>query len=324
MTFSYKLSLEDHLTEFYQSNIQPFWQQGVCLGDFVTHDQLTISYAFIIHPQSIGSIVISTGRIEAYLKYKEVIFDLYQNGYSVFIHDHRGQGLSARMTENPHMGYVEDFSDYVTDLELFMQLVVLPNSKHNLSLLCHSMGSAIGALYCLSYPERFKKVIFLAPMFGIKPALPTWLAAMLVKLHFSFGQLLGRQYGYFMGQKDYVSHKFANNKLTQSEVRYTIFRQEYLDTPEVQLGGVTGHWLQAAAKAMDLIEQRAHELVLPVLAIQAGNDLVVDNVRQRRVVAKLKNYQLTVIDGAKHEVLMEQDHYRVPAMQAVLAFCSGK
>lgn len=320
MQQTFLLSLEEQLNEFYQGRIQAFWQQHVQQGQLVTQDQLTLAYAFVIHPQAIGCIVISSGRIEAYIKYKEVVFDLYQNGYSVFIHDHRGQGLSARMTENPHMGYVNDFSDYVADLDLFMQHVVIPKSQHRPDLLCHSMGSAIGALYCLSYPERFKRVVFLAPMFGIRPALPTWFAALLVKLHFSFGQLIGRQYGYFLGQRDYVKHNFAGNKLTHSEARYAIFRDEYHTAPQLQLGGVTGHWLHAAAQAMDQIENAASSFKLPALVIQAGADEVVDNARQNRVLAKFSQCKLMCIQGAKHELLMEQDRYRVPVMQAILAF----
>lgn len=320
MKHSFLLSSEEQLIESYQSSIQAFWQHQVQQGQLFTRDQLNLAYAYVLHPQSIGSIVISSGRIEAYLKYKEVVFDLYQNGYSVFIHDHRGQGLSARMTDNPHMGYVDDFSDYIADLALFMQKVVLSNSQHQPNLLCHSMGSAIGALYCLTYPKDFKQVVFLSPMFGIRPALPSWLAGLLIKSHFTFGKLLGRQYDYFVGQSNYVNHEFAKNRLTHSEVRYAIFRQEYQDAPQIQLGGITGHWLHAAAKAMDEIENRAHEWQMPALVIQAGADLVVDNIRQTKVVAKLNACQLQVISGAKHELLMEQDQFRIPTLQGVLDF----
>lgn len=320
MKHSFLLSIEEQLTESYPGLIQPFWQQHVQQGQLLSHDQLTVAYAYVIHPHAIGSIVISSGRIEAYLKYKEVVFDLYQNGYSVFIHDHRGQGLSARMTANPHMGYVDDFSDYIADLALFMQQVVMPNNPHQPNLLCHSMGSAIGALYCLTYPKDFKRAVFLAPMFGIRPALPSWLVGLLLKSHFTFASLLGRQYDYFVGQSNYVNHEFAKNRLTHSEVRYAIFRQEYQVAPQIQLGGISGHWLNAAAKAMDEIEHRAHEWQIPALAIQAGADLVVDNIRQTSVVAKLNACQLQVISGAKHELLMEQDKFRIPTLQGVLEF----
>ena len=47
-----------------------------------------------------GAIVISSGRTECMLKYKEVVFELTKEGYSVYIFDHRGQGFSDRLTRH--------------------------------------------------------------------------------------------------------------------------------------------------------------------------------------------------------------------------------
>ena len=320
MNKQFLITQEDGLNETYQQKIIPFWQHSLTQASFIAKDGLNIAYAYVIHPQAKGSIVISSGRIEAYIKYKELVFDLYHNGYSVFIHDHRGQGQSGRMVANPHLGYVDDFNDYVDDFELFMQRVVLPRISHQPVLLGHSMGCAIGALYCLHYPLRFSKAVFSAPMFGIRPALPKWFATLLVKSHFALGRLLSKQYGYFFGQQDYVNHDFVGNNLTHSVIRYDIFRQEYAHNPQVQLGGVSGHWLHAAAQAMDEIEDTAEKFPIPSLVIQAGGDEVVDNRRQRKVVAKMPRSELTIIEHAKHELLMEQDPYRIATMQAALTF----
>ena len=108
--------------------------------------------------------------------------------------------------------------------------------------------------------------------------------------------------------------------MTHSQIRYQIFRQEYENTPQLQLGGVTGNWLKAAAQAMDDIEQQAHNFPIPALVIQAGADTVVDNQRQRRVVDKMAKVSFKIIAGAKHELLAEQDSFRQPCLQAVLAF----
>jgi lysophospholipase len=316
MNNEFFMSTESELSTLYSQNIQPFWQQLVIQDSFVGMDDITIAYAYVLHPQAIGSIVIATGRIESYLKYQEVVYELYQNGYSVFIHDHRGQGLSGRMTENPHMGYVNDFADYVNDFKVFMDQVVMPNCQAPPCILCHSMGGAIGALMVLAYPNLFAKVAFSAPMFGFKPALPSWLSTLLIQCHFTFH----KQVAYFAGQLNYVKHDFADNDLTHSKIRYQIFRQEYDDFPQLQLGGVTGNWLKAAAQAMHVIERQAHTFPIPALVIQAGADTVVDNKRQGRVVSKMPNTSMKVISGAKHELLAEQDSYRQPCLKAVLDF----
>jgi lysophospholipase len=312
----YTLCSEDKLESDYVKIIDPFWQNSVRQGTFIGNDEIEIAFAYVLHPKPIGSIVISTGRIECYVKYKEVIYDLYQNGYSVFIHDHRGQGLSARMLTNTHLGYVQDFSDYVTDFKMFVDQVVDKHSQHKPHLLCHSMGGAIGTLMILRYPQLFVNVAFSAPMFGIRPALPNWLSNILLSLHAS----LNKQVAYFFGQKDYENQSFAGNELSHSEVRYQIFRQEYQAASQLQLGGVSADWLKAAIKAMDEIEQNIKGFSIPALVVQAGKDRIVDNKRQRRVAEKMPNIQFMVIDGAKHELLEEIDCYRKPCLSAVLDF----
>jgi len=307
---------EDDLALKYTTIIQSFWLDNVQHGTFEGVGQVNIVYAYVLHPQAVGSIVISSGRIESLLKYKEVVYDLYENGYSVFIHDHRGQGLSGRMLTNSQIGYVESFTEYVMDFKKFIEQVVLKKTCHKPNLLCHSMGGAIGCLTILRFPELFEKVALIAPMFGIRPALPNWLVNFLCNLH----KLLNNQAAYFFGQKDYDNRPFAVNELTHSKSRYQIFRQEYQATPELQLGGVSGHWLKMATQAMYVIEQNAHRFPIPALVIQAGADQIVDNKRQNRVVAKMASTQLKVISGSKHELLAEQDKFRVPCLNTALAF----
>jgi lysophospholipase len=312
----YVFCSENDLISKYATVIQPFWDSSVTQGKFAGVGDVAIVYAYAVHPEALGSVVISSGRIESLIKYKEVVYDLYQNGYSVFIHDHRGQGLSGRMLDNPQIGYVQDFAEYVADLKQFIDDVVTKKTQFKPQLLCHSMGSTIGALTVLRYPEMFQKVAFSAPMFGIRPPLPNWFAKLLLSLHGA----VNTKNAYFFGQENYDNQSFATNELTHSEIRYQIFRQEYQIAPQVQLGGVSGHWLKVAAQAMDEIEQNVHDFPIPALVIQAGADQIVDNKRQSRVVAKMAHSKLIVIDGSKHELLEEQDKFRVPCLTSVLDF----
>jgi len=317
--FQFTLCSEDNLASKYVTAIQPFWENNVLHGTFDGAGELvkvTIAYAYALHPQPLGAVVISSGRIESLIKYKEVVYDFYQNGYSVFIHDHRGQGLSGRMLDNSQIGYVGNFSEYVDDFKKFIDEVVTKKTPHKPKLLCHSMGGTIGALTVLRYPELFEKVALSAPMFGIRPPLPDWLANLLLNLHAS----INKKNTYFFGQKNYDNQPFAANELTHSEVRYQIFRQEYQAAPQLQLGGVSGHWLKMAAQAMNEVEQYVHRFPIPALVIQAGADQVVDNKRQSRVVAKMANSKLIIIEGAKHELLEEQDKFRMLCLTAILDF----
>ena len=311
---------EDELISRFEDQIEPFWDTAVTTGQFIGKHDVPVHYAWCVPEHATHSVLISSGRIESLLKYKEVMYDLYRQGFAVFILDHRGQGLSGRMTENPHHGYVVSFTDYVDDMLTFCARVVHPNQHGSLSLLCHSMGSAIGALVILRQPDWFYKAVFCSPMFGIRPALPTPVAKGLLWLGKRRDTRAGVVTDYFFGQQDYQAIPFATNKLTHSRVRYQLFRQVYAAQPDIQLGGVTTDWLAAAHEAMAVIEQQAPQISLPCLIFSAGADKVVDNRAQARIARHLPDCHWVEIDGAAHELLIEADEYRTPVMQQLCAF----
>lgn len=79
-------------------------------------------------------------RIESYVKYAELAYDLFHLGFDIFIIDHRGQGRSGRMLSDPHRGHVDHFNDYVEDLAAFWQqeIELGPWRKR---YIWHSMGA---------------------------------------------------------------------------------------------------------------------------------------------------------------------------------------
>ncbi len=116
------------------------------------------------------------GRIESYVKYAELAYDLFHCGYDVVIIDHRGQGRSGRLLADTHRGHVVNFSDYVDDLAAFWQQDVQPGPWRKRYILAHSMGGAIATLFLQRQPQAFHAAVFCAPMFGIVMPLPAWMA----------------------------------------------------------------------------------------------------------------------------------------------------
>lgn len=318
---TFSISQEAHLPQTYETHIKPFWDEQVQKSHFLGEQGVRIHTAWIIHPQSRGTIVISSGRTEGSIKYKEVFYDLYQNGFSVFTLDHRGQGQSGRMASNPDKGHVEDFSFFVSDLHAFVVQKVLPQSQQQPQLLCHSMGCAIGALYLLSYPDTFAKVVFSSPMFGINAPIPYWLAKGVLATQDLFNSVLSDEPWYFLGQGDKKPEPFEGNDVTHSEVRYQISVAEF-EEANAALGGITGQWLKSSIWAMQYIEEHASSISTPSLLLQSGGDTVVDNKVQEKVCTAMPDCQLVVIPEARHELLLEQDQYRLQAMNALLAFFS--
>ena len=147
---------ESHLMPEFPSKIKKFWLQGDFLY-FSAFDDIRINYAQFIHNKNDKCLVIVSGRSETYLKYMELSFDLYQQGYNIFLLDHRGQGLSERLLSNPHKGYVANFDDYESDLSYFIDHVVASACPMKPYLLAHSMGGLIAARYLQKKTKKNKK-----------------------------------------------------------------------------------------------------------------------------------------------------------------------
>ncbi|MGI2098305.1 alpha/beta fold hydrolase [Shewanella glacialipiscicola] len=297
------------------SEQQAFWQ-SVVQDTLIAADGITLAYMMVEHPQAHATIVISSGRVESYLKYQELVFDLYQQGYSVYAIDHRGQGLSDRMTSNPHMGHVQKFTDYVDDFALFIHTKVLPQNNKPLLLLGHSMGGAIGTLYLRQYPKIFTAAAFSAPMYGIKLPMPKkivrWLASKLDTT------LNGGEPNYVLGGQNYKPVSFNNNELTHCQSRYQAYRELYDAVPKLQLGSPTNRWLIEALNAADACVIATAQMDTPILVLQASEDRIVDNAAQNLAVSA--HCQLKVITGAAHEIFIEKDAYRNQALNNVLDF----
>ncbi len=280
--------------------------------------QISLGYTYIGHPDSKQAVVLSNGRVESYLKYKELIFDLYQQGYSVFALDHRGQGLSSRVTSNPHQGHIDKFDTYVDDFAYFIDAVVKPKNYQDLFLVGHSMGGAIGTLYLDKYPETFKAAVFSAPMYGIKLPISRrfirWLANLLDSSE-------NGEPNYILGGKDYHADPFEKNDLTKSQLRYDDYRQLYEQRPELKLGSPTNHWLVESIDAGSRAIKAANKSQIPLLILQANEDTVVDNFAQYHAVGGL--CQLINIDDARHEIFMELDESRNFALLALFKFLAS-
>jgi lysophospholipase len=317
------LTTENQLPEFFEQTIEPFWQEHAQLGEFSGVDGIVIQYAKLIHPSSSKSILLSPGRTEGYLKYKELSYDLYQQGYSLFIIDHRGQGLSGRMAKNSHKGHVESFQDYVTDLKTLYDSEVAVHASEQNYLVCHSMGGAIGLHYLLQHPNDFVKAVFASPMLAFNFPFSEALSEWLLKTGKALNNLFSEQPWYALGQTNDIPIPYALNTITQSKPRYDLINKAYEAQPQTKLGGVTFNWLSESVKAIELLQENVAKISTPFLVMQSGNDKVINNQGQDVLCASATSCvdgKPYTIPGAYHELFMEQDKYRIPAINRMLDF----
>lgn len=253
-----------------------------------------------------GSVIVAPGRTEFIEKYFEVVRELQARGFAVFCIDWRGQGLSGREVENGQKGHLVSFDDPVNDLSTALKLFAPDLPRPHIGL-AHSMGGAILLRALQTRRIELDAAAFSAPMWGIASLNKS--AKALSRFMTSIGA--GGQYAPGV-EKRWQREAFKKNPVTTDEGRHTRCQTLIQEEPRLALAGPTLGWVAAAADVIDGFHQPgafAH-LRLPILVATASNELLVDNASHDAVVAALPNATHIVVDGAKHEILMERDEYR--------------
>lgn len=297
-----------------------------CLKEeyFNSFDGTRIHAHYAIHPKEQASIVISHGFCEFAAKFYEVMYYMYQMGYSVFFIEHRGHGFSDR-AECIHEWdrvYVRDYEEYVTDMKCFMDQVVAKYSRtHRYYLYAHSMGGAIGTLFMEEYPEVFEKAVLSSPMLQVNfGSNPDWV----VKVLMVVAKILHWDLKYVPGQKgfDHV-YTFATSSST-SEPRYAyIFRQRE-EIPQYSSYGGTYAWTAASIRATKKAAKNAEKVQIPVLLLQAGRDTMVRPEGQEYFAEHSGNTRLICFEESKHELYTATCQIMLPYYKEIFDFYAIK
>jgi lysophospholipase len=316
---------ETEFSHAINNQIAQFWQQRE-EGSFTAEEGIKLQWVKFTDPNHSKSITVVNGRIESFWKYQELFYDFFQRGYDIYSYDHRGQGVSDRVADDPQIGHVTHFEDYILDLQRFVN-TELPSEQyqHNF-LLSHSMGGAISTRYVQQHTHPFTALALGSPMFGIH------LPLLLRPFAYSVSKLIDTlcPFNLFaLGEGRYKSKPFAGNLLTQSEVRYSWFRDLYQHKPELQLGGPSSHWVWQAMQAAKQCIEQADKTEIPVLLLQGEKDVIVDNSAQDRFHTKMQQAHLQCIKHqipeARHELFVEKDALRNQSLEQIEKFyhCSA-
>jgi lysophospholipase len=319
----YGLSTEEQLDGHFSPAINAFWDKHAQIKTFESKVGGTINTVHITTGQP-NAVVISQGRSESVLKYKELAFDLTNQGYDVFLIDHRGQGFSSRLGGDAYRGHVQTFDDYITDLTTFVTSLQLDKHYQSRFLLSHSMGSAISALYLEEQQHPFTAAVFFSPMFSINlGGMPNFIAKSVSYISDRVCHWFSDVACYAPGVGPYTKTAFEKNILTSSEKRHQSVLNTFNDAPETQLGGPTMRWINESLFATEKTIENAAKINIPIMIIKAGADQVVTEIGQNTFFNNnntCTSNKLISIENAKHELLLEQDKYRIPAINQALDF----
>ena len=111
-----------------------------------------------IEPKAV--VQIAHGMSETAIRYKDFAKKLTENGYIVYINDHRGHGLTAKNMDN--LGYLAEsdgFTCLVEDMNTLTQIIKEENPHLPVYLFGHSMGSFASQRYIMEYGNNLEGLI---------------------------------------------------------------------------------------------------------------------------------------------------------------------
>lgn len=293
-------------------------------GMLKTKDGVSLRYArFAPPPGRKGTVCIFQGRAEFIEKYFETVRDLRARGFAVAILDWRGQGGSERMLSDPFKGHVRNFQDYEIDVEAFMREVVLPDCPPPHYAIAHSMGASVMLRMSYKGQRWFDRIVMSAPMIGLSRKTYPRFAQPAMKTMRLFG--MGSSYIPGGDATVMAAQSFIGNPVTTDPVRHARTVAILEAQPSLGLGAPTVGWAAAAFDAMDQFKQHrfTSNLRQPMVLVAAGRDEIVSTLATEEFGLRLRIGAHLIVNGAKHELLMEQDRYRSQFLAAFDAFVPG-
>lgn len=322
---------------------------------FIGKDGAKIVYDYFPVENANGALIISHGTGESSIRYAEVVFDLLNNKfpYSIFVLNHRGHGYSDRLLGNnknwnPSWNvydvyqkeileyrkiHVNEFDDFIDDFSSLVDLIKTKYQLNKISALGHSLGGAIITRYAEINPDNLDKIVLSAPMHSVIGLLGADNSDYLSKAIISVFDTISHKEFAIGGGGETFNHFDTKYNTSENTLNYSttsknrFYMKKYIlqEYPDTSLGGLTWGFVDSLYEGAKLIRADAKKIKIPTLIFQAEYDDYVHPIGQNQVCAAINSNKqdlckLVIIEGAKHELLLERDKIRGKVLDLTFDF----
>lgn len=288
------------MTELYDRAL-PYYEAGTA-GTFTGAEGVTIAYQAFPRGAR-DALVIAPGRTEGSHTFIQLVYELRDAPYDIYVIDHRGQGASGRLADDPLKGHVDHFQYYIDDYAQLVDEVVQPARYDHAFALGHSMGGAITLGYAEQHPETFDAIALSAPMLQINSG-PLDEATLL-------------DYASHVEPLDTIPDLDVSGLLTNDPTQLDLLYETTRIFPERNVGPATYHWVAESIQAIRTI--RTTQLPTPTLLFQAGTDDVVVPAAQTAFCSSVPSCELVSYPHSRHELLFAEAPVRDDLIARMLA-----
>jgi lysophospholipase len=261
-------------------------QPQITEGFFSATDGLRLFWHSIQPAAPVAHVAIVHGYAEHLGRYQELTHALVASGYAVHLLDVRGHGQSGGKR-----AHVDNFGEYLSDLDLFLNRVNEAAKGAPVFLLGHSHGCLIAARYLLDKPNAVRAALLFSPYFRLKLAVSP--------LKIWAGKLVGKL----------MPSLPMKNELKVEMLTRDVAIQAATKTDPLYQQIATPRWFTESTAAQETVLRRATEFVTPFYIAYGSADAIADPAAAREFfeAATSKDKQLKEYDGLLHELFHEPE-----------------
>ncbi|HEY3449407.1 MAG TPA: alpha/beta hydrolase [Myxococcales bacterium] len=230
-------------------------------------------------------------------RYQEAMERLCRAGYAAHACDFRGHGKSEG-----HRAHVDDFAQYLSDLDVLVEHVRGKAGSQKILLLGHSLGGLILARWLVGKSEGLAGAVLCSPFMdlGFQPPKIKLMAAGLLSA---------------VAPRLHMANELAYEQLTHDEAI-----QKATAADPMYLHVTTARWFKETTAAQRATLAAAGQILVPALVLIGEADTIALPAAGRRLFEALGSADKTLktYDGFRHEVLNEVGRDRV--FEDVVAF----
>lgn len=230
------------------------------------------------------TLVVIHGTSEHGGRYLHVAKEAVARGWDVVIPDLRGHGRSDGISV-----HIDRFDRYLQDLDTIWQYFEL--NPERTAVMGHSFGGLVSIRFAETRPARLAALVPMSPLLGLRVKIDAVTLA------------LGRLMSVIAPTTRFQSkvppeHTTRNPEVLSRRSKDPLLRRS-----------VTAAWFFQMKQALREAHEQAAAIEIPVLAMQAGDDLIVDPLAVAPWLEETSSADRTLkmLDEHYHELLNEED-----------------
>lgn len=260
-------------------------------GQFTGHGGLRLYWqAWLPEAEIRSALLVAHGYGEHGGRYGNLVERFVPRGFAVYALDHRGHGRSEGLR-----GHVGRFAEFVADLHALRVRVEEEERDTPLFLVGHSLGGLIVVRYLLAHASGLAGAVLSSPALGLAeepPRLRQWLGRVLsiVAPRTSFQ---GNVRPEFLSRDSAVGEAYTADPLVHKRA--------------------TARFFSEFRRAVRNAHERAPEIRVPILILQAGDDRLVQAAATESFAGHVGSEvkELRVYPDLFHEIFNETERDRV-------------